>query len=334
MPIHGGYTPGFERYGGRAPALKRIVESLAQQRGTVYDNDQTGNVFIENMAIARAIAEAWSNNQRMSNQWDSARMTEFIPRWETILGIVPKHDDTEQDRRERIARAFEKLTQTNIYQTVYDLLISLIPDIFIRITHTSHADAVNWVDSTLPEVWNGAAWVARVAEPSGLVTWYSSSAHILIEVSQPSGMLDGEFYETVAQINSVLDSILPGWVTWDWCRDQTIALHTVSIISSTNTTPIVVTAGTPGDQHGFVVGQTVTVADHLVNTNANGSWVISAVGGTTSGGTGTTLTLTGSVGNGVGGATGTVYAPGFYLDGDAVSSGTLVNLDNEVMVDL
>ena len=74
-----------------------------------------------------------------------------------------------------------------------------------------------------------------------------------------------------------------------------IEADTVNISSSTNATPIVLTTAA----HSFVVGQRVRVSGHLVNTNANGDRYIQAV-------TGTTITLTGTVGNGIGAATGTV----------------------------
>jgi hypothetical protein len=70
---------------------------------------------------------------------------------------------------------------------------------------------------------------------------------------------------------------------------------TTAITSSTNASPIVVTA----TAHGLAVGDKVVVASHTTNTNANGTWNISAV-------TANTLTLQGTTGNGVGGATGTV----------------------------
>lgn len=79
----------------------------------------------------------------------------------------------------------------------------------------------------------------------------------------------------------------------------TAALWTVPNIvpvSSTNATPVVVTVATG---HGFVTGDRVTVANHTTNTGANGTWTLGTVGATT-------LQLLGSVGNGVGGATGTI----------------------------
>lgn len=69
---------------------------------------------------------------------------------------------------------------------------------------------------------------------------------------------------------------------------------TRSISSSTNATPIVVTC----NAHGYADGDTIVITGHNTNTNANGTWEISNV-------TTNTFTLVNSIGNGVGGATGT-----------------------------
>ena len=69
---------------------------------------------------------------------------------------------------------------------------------------------------------------------------------------------------------------------------------TVAITSSTNATPIVVTR----NSHGLSNGDTVIVNGHTTNTKANGVWEIANVAANT-------FELVGSVGNGVGGATGT-----------------------------
>ena len=67
----------------------------------------------------------------------------------------------------------------------------------------------------------------------------------------------------------------------------------VAIVSSTHATPIVVTTGT----HGFNTGDTVEIEGHATNTAANAVWQITVQSPTT-------FVLNGSVGNGVGGATG------------------------------
>jgi hypothetical protein len=61
-----------------------------------------------------------------------------------------------------------------------------------------------------------------------------------------------------------------------------------AISSSTNAAPIVVTTAAA---HGLSVNDRVTITDHAVNTNANGTWVLSAVGTTTFTLTATTLKL-------------------------------------------
>ena len=67
----------------------------------------------------------------------------------------------------------------------------------------------------------------------------------------------------------------------------------VNVASSTNASPIAVTTAV---SHGYVTGWMVTIAGHLVNTAANGSWTITVTGPTT-------FTLDGTTGNGVGVAT-------------------------------
>lgn len=68
----------------------------------------------------------------------------------------------------------------------------------------------------------------------------------------------------------------------------------VRIVSSTNSTPITVNTDAA---HGLTAGDAISIYGHKVNTAANGNWIVASAGGTS-------LTLTGSIGNGVGGATG------------------------------
>jgi len=74
-----------------------------------------------------------------------------------------------------------------------------------------------------------------------------------------------------------------------------------NISSSTNASPIEVTTSAA---HGYETGDMVIVRGHQTNTAANGEWSIIVTSSTK-------FTLTGSTGNGVGGATGTVINQGF-----------------------
>jgi hypothetical protein len=106
------------------------------------------------------------------------------------------------------------------------------------------------------------------------------------------------------------------WVAWSSkVRQHTEAVGgTVNLASSTNTTPIAVTTAVA---HGYVTGTTVTIAGHLVNTNANGTWPIVVTSPTT-------FTLTGRTGNGVGVATGAAASQnGGWTNGSATGDRTL-----------
>lgn len=72
----------------------------------------------------------------------------------------------------------------------------------------------------------------------------------------------------------------------------------INIASSTNVAPIEITTATPLPAT-LVTGASVVISGHLVNTAANGTWTIIKTGAST-------FTLTGSTGNGVGGASGIV----------------------------
>ena len=77
-----------------------------------------------------------------------------------------------------------------------------------------------------------------------------------------------------------------------WTANNNIG--TASITSSTNATPIVITSAA----HGLITGNTVVIVNHTTNTFANGTWEVTRIDDNT-------FSLDTSVGNGVGGATGT-----------------------------
>lgn len=78
-----------------------------------------------------------------------------------------------------------------------------------------------------------------------------------------------------------------------WTDTNAAATASVAITSSTNATPIVITK----TAHGFTNGTAVQVSGHTTNTAANGQWIVANVSANT-------YELAGSVGNGIGGATG------------------------------
>ncbi len=114
------------------------------------------------------------------------------------------------------------------------------------------------------------------------------------------------------------EGFLDGTLDWD-TQTFSVALLDLDtadvgikqISSSTNATPIVVTA----TSHGFSNGDIVVITGHTTNTAANGIWAIASVATNTFALT-DPITGTNSVGNGVGGATGRAVCLGPSASGD------------------
>jgi hypothetical protein len=124
-----------------------------------------------------------------------------------------------------------------------------------------------------------------------------ATAAIAIEGEAVGGsdtVVYGKREQLAAQVLNNPDGYLSRFA---WAVVQNTAIvrgSPVSIVSSTNANPIVLTTGT----HGLSTGAVVVVAGHAVNTAANGAWTATVL-------TTTTFSIP-VLGNGVGGATGTV----------------------------
>lgn len=203
------------KLGGGETRLSVILNSLNSQRGTAYDVTYASNVYAENMAIARCIGAGWSTNERVASLWNPDCMDEYaLNRWEKMLHIIPKSSDSIVTRRARIKKRWQRFgTDSNVSQLETEVSEEL-GDTYVAIEYISNANAVIRVpDGTYP--WG----TASTTNP-----WYSTICHILVRTTKPSGMTEGEFYETVSKMHPLLNDILPAWVTWDWYRPGPVSV--------------------------------------------------------------------------------------------------------------
>lgn len=116
----------------------------------------------------------------------------------------------------------------------------------------------------------------------------TTSVHMFLAVVRREGNVDLKY--SVQQTAEWVDAVYAAFA-----QHIKLSAPAVNILSSTNASPIKITTATP---HGLnPAGDQVTIAGHLVNTNANGVWnatILDYVNFTIP-----------AVGNGVGGATGT-----------------------------
>lgn len=216
MGKFGGMTPFPRRFGGGKPRVQIILESLNADRGTAFDaSNSNTTVYVNDMAIARAISAAWGTNQRLANMWLPTRMsTDVLERWETIFNLHPAPTDSEDTRRGRVENLLARFGQGAIHSRLQAELSEALGSAFVAVEYISYANAVITVpDGTYP--WGSVAAGAP---------WSSTTAHILVRMQKPSGWTEKQFYDAAGQVPLILDPIMPVWTIADWYRPGPVSV--------------------------------------------------------------------------------------------------------------
>lgn len=211
----GGFDPFPRRPGGRRGRnVETLTKSLLAQRGTAYSTDPSSFVWLESTCTARAIATGWETNQKLANQFDPYRASDFLPRWERIYGITPPAGATESDRRTAVAARWIMIGKRSDPGGLQALLQTLLPNTFVQVHYLSNHWAVN---KTPGAVFYPDAGTPLGTHPStgAAGDWSSTGHHIAIELQQPSWMSDEAYHREARSVYSgVLDSFVPAWVTF------------------------------------------------------------------------------------------------------------------------
>lgn len=210
----GGFNPSPLKTGAERGHLQEaLVNGLVEADGTALDGDSGSYNYAEHLAESRCLAYLWDLNTRLGNQWDPLRVTDFLSRWETILGILPPAGATDVSRRAAISAKEAAGGQPGTAQVAGDLLRQVLGPIFLALVNTSSSQALGFVAG-------GVSVPGGVTLPDGgTVTWSSTIANVMVQVQEPTGTQDAALYSAVAQIPSFLDGLLPAWVTFDWFRN-------------------------------------------------------------------------------------------------------------------
>lgn len=209
--MSGAYNFFPEKFGAEKGVhnVEILLEALLEADGTALAKDVDSYVWAERMAEARVLSYLWKLNRRLANQWDPRRMTDFLPRWERILGIVPNKDDTEVERRAKVGAKLASYGAEPINQVVVDTLIQVLGDVFGSIVHSTSATANGFVPGGV-NVPGGANL------PDG--DWYSTIAYLAIETFQ-GDLTNATFREKFGDVYEFLDDLVPAWVTFAPFKD-------------------------------------------------------------------------------------------------------------------
>jgi hypothetical protein len=211
----GGFNYSPQYFGDSSNSVAEIfLNSLNQGDGDALSDEVDSFNYAENFASARVLADLWSDNTRLSYQFDPHRMTDFLSRWESILNIVPNPNDTAHARRQMVAMKLSNYGKTPTQQVISDLLTLILKDVFVSIIHND-PDTAAFPLGGIP----GGAVIPGGATLDDDV-WHSAIAYIAILVNQPNGMSDNNFYKAVGNIDSNLEGLLPVWTTFNWVRNN------------------------------------------------------------------------------------------------------------------
>lgn len=209
--MSGGFNPSPRRTGAsEGTAYEVLLQSLIEGMGSAFSDDADAFTYAESLAEARVLRDVISATQRLAYQWHPERMTDFLGRWEDILGLVPRNGATQNERRRNVATKLALQGTMPTIAATTDLMLAVIPTIFVRINYSTPQTG----RVTLP---GGGALPGGVTAADG--PWSSSVAYIDVLVAQPVGMTDQEFYGLAGLIHPLLDSFLPAWTDFDWSRE-------------------------------------------------------------------------------------------------------------------
>jgi hypothetical protein len=134
--------------------------------------------------------------------------SDMLARWERILNLAPAPTDTEATRRARVARVFAFVGFATNSGYLASILSSALGSAFVAVEHIDYSIAVIDVpDGSYP--WGTV---------SSDAPWSSTVAHLMIRLQKPTGWTEGQFYAAAAMVFTLLDPVVPAWVTIDYYR--------------------------------------------------------------------------------------------------------------------
>ena len=203
----GGGHPYPRKMGGGESRPNILRAAIAQDRGDAYSTDPNSVVYLENLALARAISSGWGTNERLGNLWNPyACSPDVLGRWETILALAVSPSDSLGVRRARVAAKMVFFAQG--YRGIILQALAPLGAVLLAVEYVDIASAyVVSPDGTYP------FGVQDVLTP-----WSSTVAKIVLRFNLPSGYTEGDFNQAVAQALAIVEPYLPAWVSVDWYR--------------------------------------------------------------------------------------------------------------------
>lgn len=171
-----------------------ILDSLAAG----WDTAENLEFFQEAYSDAIAVTMIWALNRRLQSWLIPDRMLESLRVWEESTGLRPSSDDSDVERRRRVAGKLRGLVN-NAIGNIEQSVISVLGSLFEEITLVEPANVV-------------AYWAAVNPGPPGF-TW-STNRVILGVKMKKEGLTDAAFIQKRQTLTDQLDTMCPIWMSF------------------------------------------------------------------------------------------------------------------------
>jgi len=220
VPGLGGYSPAPHQFGGASgTSLEGLQDTIAASMGGGLTNDPQTLLWAENHASARVWLDLYGLVDRLANQWDPYRITDFLPRWEAILGITPPRGSSLADRRREVLIRQILIGKGTVISALQDFLTLALNGIF---------DTIEYTDADTPDRYcpgggaipGGPTLLDGNALGSDMSPYYTRVGYIVVKVKKPGDISEEEFYRRVSTMYNTVGGLIAGWVGWDWVRES------------------------------------------------------------------------------------------------------------------
>lgn len=170
--------------------------ALLDAMADVLDPTQDTAHEIETWAQSLALAVIWEASERLANQMVPAKMLEALPWWEEVLKLTPTPEDTDNDRRARVAAKLRGLGN-NALPDIEETARKVLGLSFVEVIVVDPANVISY-------------WPGGIPGPPGL-EWYSNRCVVGVRMAK-AGMTDAQFFAKRAALIQALDALIPAWM--------------------------------------------------------------------------------------------------------------------------
>ncbi len=200
---------------GTTPYAWGIYQELTAALGSAFSAATTGMVHALKCALARSQAAVARAAEKLTANARPGTADELLGHWVRLEGITVKESDEKWQVRQRAAAKFQA-TKGPTAANVDAAIETLLGDYYVRSWRLVGADLAT---PPTPTYWPGVN-PGPAAYNLGGGTWSSISAHLIVEVTQPSTGSLAEFLDLMnVQLFQLLDRTLEAYATFDWGVD-------------------------------------------------------------------------------------------------------------------